>query len=580
MGWTGISLSLPAGVTGLNDALGSALNVVKNALESIKTEAQALQAIVVPADDATVVAFNAALQAVIDAVNQLLDEVLDNAGIYVLTIPLPKKGIISISAGGNPDEPGSNQILAPIGNLLAQMPPEQIAVLRNSSIFEQAFNPATLYVGGNAYFLKTLAESLHDGGDEGRPRFARSDNWAYLLGIAGASDLPSVTTLAVYVDQLLGQGLHAETVASSRSVASVVPTGIRVSPTGRGLGAVVQWEPVFADRILDSYDGARVVATRFAVIRSEDFRVKTTYRVADLFAGDLVEGMTGQFGATVVHVEDYDGITSRWVDTNVQPGHTYFYQVAFATRIENGLPNEPNPQPIGFDKLSACQQFRLPEANNRNVQRPLSTAPDWVRTPSVAALFPPINQFLDKVQEMLRSLGRSSQTVTQRNNAYIAYLEREIARLTRQTQEFENYSRQISNILQAPSQGLFTTTGSGTGTTAAFLADVINKFNDPEDTNKPPFVNGDEYVTGFVLLAVGPDPTAVARALLAFQQFFGGPSQADPVVAGVNSVKTALAGIEQNLIDAIANPNAPAGPNNGFNSNMTPSTNGDSDCTT
>ncbi len=593
MPWQALNLSLPEELSTIGSGISSGLSAVKSALQAAKQQIQAMQALAAVSDDPTTAAYNAAIQAVVTAALELIDEILDSAGIYILIVPLPKKGIVVLASGNSPDEPGTNSVEAPIGNILAQLPAADAAQMRGSSLFEQAFNPASTFTGGNAYFIKTLTESLHDAGDEERPRFQRSDTWAWTVAIAGASDVTSIASLATFLDKLLGQNQHADAVGSSRGVTSIVPVGVRVAPSGRGQVAVVEWDPVPPSKLLESYGGARLVPTRFAVIRSTDFRARTAFKVGDLFTGELTDGATGQFGATCVHLHDYDGITSRWIDDGVEPDINYFYHVAFATRLEPGTADpsrsttpgeeEPQTQDMGFEKLSACMPFKLPSATDKGMQRTMSKPPDWIRTPSVAQMFPPVNKFIDKIKEQIKTMAKSSQTAAKKDEAYLAFLDRELVRYTKQINEITNYIGQIQSILDAPHNGLYSNLGSGTGNVSAFLSDVMKAFNDTSDENSPPFTHGDEYVTGVVLLAVGPDAAKVQKAFAALQSLFAPPTDdqaTNPVGAGVASVRTALAEIEQHLIDAIANPNAPGTPSGAFNEDLTPAApgTGDSDC--
>jgi len=589
MAWKSLDLTLPPAVDTLASAVGNGLDAVKGALTLVRTQARATQTLVQTEEGVRVQLANAAVQASVSAISGFVNQLLDSAGVYVLVVPLPKKGLVSFaSRPNNPDEPGSNFVQIPEQNILNGLPASSANQLRQSPSFSQIFNPRDLFLGGNAYFVKTLAESLYDAGDRNRPKFSPQSYWAYSLLVAGATDVTSLLSSATFFDRLFGRARSANGVSASRGVSDFVPRNIRVGPSGRGHFPVLEWERVPQSVALLSYDGARVVPTEYAVIRSTDFRAKTAASVLDLFSStDLREGQTGRFGAKVLKVARYDGIVNRYIDTEEFTASSVFYHVAFKSRTEApagagaSVPAPPRSNAAGeprtdsaarvenpYNLLSSCAEWRRPTSNAQLTDSRLSAAPDWARTSSVAAIFPGLERLLDLAVENLQTLSGASRNINETNNAYLNMLSREVDRLTRQIAEINGYLSQLQAIFSTPNADVFTTTRHGQGGVGSFLSDVILTMDDTRDPNRPNFDTGDEYVTGVVLLCVGPDPAPIAAAFDMLEGLFG--SSADnEALAGLESIQTSLTEVEAAL--------AAAAPSVAFDESMQPRPPGEPD---
>lgn len=595
MSWVPLKLNIPEAIADTGTQIGNALTALTSLLQVVKAQAQIIQTFVRTEEQPRVQAANAALQGIIEALIETVNQLLDDVGIYVLLVPVPKKGLVRIAARpDNPDEAGSNFVQLPMTNVAAQMNPARAQQMRNSPTFAKVFNPEELFVGGNAHFVKTVAESLFDSGDRNRPRFPKSSYWTYTMMLGGASDLTGIMSIATFLDNLFGVSRGANTVSASRGLSSIVPNNVRTRPSGRGFYPVIEWDQVPAERVLASYDGARVVATKYAIIRSTDFRAKTAYRVTDLFNNPVLTlNMTGQYGSKVIGIATYDGLISQFTDTTVPSAdQSYFYHVAFQTRVEGadrgGAPQprvgaspapgtEPRAVEGAFEILSTCSEYRAPSSSQRQAPTRLSKAPDWYKSPSIASLFPALSRFVDQMQEQLRTLATAAQGVSQRNDAYVNFIDREIAKYTRQAGEIQGFVGQLQSILTNGTNGIYSCVRTGQGSVGDFFADMIEAMDDPEDKNVPPFDNGDEYVTGVILLAVGPSDQAIRGAAAAFEALFGAAGGLEPAVAGIDSILEQATTIEAELIGALNAGAAPSEPSRTFNDDLSPRAPGEGD---
>lgn len=568
MPWQSLQLTPPPALATLTQGFSAGVNVLKGALQLVVAQAHAYSTFLRINEGAPVDAASAALQAGLLAATNLLNGVLDDTGAYVLLIPIPKKGLVGVvSSPDMPSEPGSNFVQFPTTGVLSQLSAATADRLRTSPSFATLFSEGSVAIGGNPYVVKTVGESLYDLGDRNRPKFTNDSYWAYTLLMTGANDLSTVIRAAQLFDRLFVKGNASGAVGASKSVANVVPSGLRVGPSGRGTFAVLEWETVPASRILESYDRARVTATEYAIIASTDFRAKTASSVLDLFGtSNLTAGLTGLYGSRVLAVTPYDGVVSRYLDERTfEQGSTVYYHIAFKTRIENdpptastqapppqdrrpGVPRSATNEPVQlpYGPLSSCAEYRVRKATDAR----LSKAPDWIRSPSLAQLIPGVDSVVDRVNERLTELRRISARGSEINGALLRALERQVSRLETQIAELTQLLNRVNDTLSGAPPGVFATTRSGSGSVGAFLTDIATALDDTSDSNRPPFDSGDEFVVGALILAVGPNAAGVAAAFDSLLALFG-PPDTTGALAGINSVTASLTDVETALVDSI-----------------------------
>ena len=608
MTWVSVSPQAPEGLTQAAQAVAESLGVLQTALQVVKVEAQATALLVTSTESAAVTAANAAIQGVISTVNSAIDAVLDDTGLFLLPIPLPKIGRARLSPFGGIDDnqgfgkgndEGSNLIEYPVNNILARASESERAVFESNELLQQILSPPDMILGGNAHVLKTISEALFDAGDANRPRFGSTATFGYALFLAGSSNVSDLLSVASYFDRLIGGSVSSNHVGSSRGMSHVVPQGVRVSPSGRNNFAIIEWDLVSASVALGSYDSATVYVNKYAVIRSTDLRARGARSVQDLFpTSELTEGLTGVYGAKVLKVAAYDGVVTRYVDSEtLNPATTYYYHVALSTRVDPSIMPVPDqsgvlseeaaagqaePQVIGFGPLSSAVQFRKPARRDDYGGRGLSKAPDFIRTPSVVALVPPLNGIIDYIQTYLTSLGSRIQNAATRNQQLIDFLDSEIRRYGLIIDQINAKLTQLQSFFATPSfpAGIYGTLRSGTGSATSFIADIAAALADDSDENAPPFRSGDEFTTGVLMLAVGPNPAPVLAAFDLLKALLTPSTNADPALAGIRSINTQLAAVETDLVNRITGgTNAVENASVTFNANMTPRAAGAGDAT-
>lgn len=607
--WIEFSPSVPAEVTTITSGVVQGLSLLRSSLELVKTQAEAVGNLVAAQENAATVAANAAIRTLLTAVNQAIASTLDSTGLYVLAIPIPKRGLSRYMPGDlvTPDgdrvappvaREASNFLSYPASNINNQGSAATQAALQNSTLVQQIFGPIDLMLGGNAYFLRTVSESIFDPNDANKPRLTPTSKWAYMALLAGATDLTSIVGIAGFFDRMFGGFQNANHVGSSRGVENLVPRDVEVTPSGRGGHAIIQWAPVPSSTTLRSFDHSTIIAKRYAVIRSTGLQARTAQRVTDLFSTrELTVGLRGSYGAQVIAVNDYDGVVNRYVDTSdLTEGETYYYHVAFATQIlpairpigpasvDEGENIVGGPQAreryLSFDLLSRGAMFQKPVRRADYASAALGTAPDWVRTPSVAGVVPPIEQFIAVIRDYVQALASAATTASTRADEYVAFLNAEIARYGSRIDRVNQLLSQISTVFETPDVGVYATLRTGEGGISSVIASLAQALEETTDT-APPFLTGDEFVTGFFLLGADDSISNVLRVASLLQLFFTPGNSNDPALAGIQSVNTLLASVEANLVSQITGgSNSPAEAAVTFNADMTPRPvgSGDSSC--
>lgn len=599
MAWKRLQPKIPPEIQEVSTKVVEGLNAVKSALELAQASIEITQTLVQTQAGAAVTLTNRAIQLVIDAVQGLLDSFLDDTGAYILLVPLPKKGLVAIAAQPDtPDEPGSNYVGFPDSALLSALPEATAASLRASPSFAAIFDTSTLSLGGNAYLVQTIAKSIYDAGDRNRPQFTGDNYWAYAMTVAGAPDITALLTALTFLDRFFAPPRSANSMSASRGVLDIVASQVRANPSGRGRTPVIEWDRVPSFVPLTSYDQSTVVARRYAIIRTTDFRTKTATSILDIFpTAEITEGMTGPGGAKVLKIGNYDGLRNRYVDTEaLQAGTTYYYFVAFQARVMNSMagpdsgnsrPRSPGEDPdevtprytdLPFGLVSSSAEWRAPASAAQLSSTRLSQAPDWYRTKSVAAVMPGLERFLDIVNELLESFRQSALGVSGRAREYLNQIASVVTQLEKRIEDLQQAVGKFTAIFSNVNVGVYATTGTGKGPAGSFIADVVQAIDDQADENRPPFDVGDEYVVAAIVAVVSPDAAVVATAKTLLDLIFGGGGATSPALAGIESIQTELAQIEQGLIDQITGGGtAPSGASLAFDESMQPRPLGEAD---
>jgi hypothetical protein len=567
--WQSLSLKSPEALQQINTLLQQGIDLFKEALQTYKTLLQTTIAQQNDPQTATQNAVNQAIKEGVAAAKELINQIMLSTGCYVLLVPLPKKTLIRPELLNSTDKAGLSPSYFPAGPFFKDMNETTRQDLYNKIDFRYIFSPDASNIGGNMYLIKTVIESMYDGGDINRPRWQGKMYWGYGTVVIGGIDYSQVANLIVYLDKIFSGVTRNNNGSLDRGQTSYVPSNITVRIAyAEGVNnphVIISWPPVSPKKNLPSFNSSRLIPIRMAIIRSTNFQICNAKLITDLFnTADIKENDTGTYGSTVITEGRFDAITSSFIDyTELVEGTTYYYIVTFKTKLITADSTIESPYHI----LSSIGQIKY-SAKNTSTLSP-SKPPDWIRTPSIASIIPPLAQAVYEITLLLDKLVAGSQSYVDRRQAYMAFIDEQINRYTTKTLNILNQIQRLLQIFIAPTVliGGHVKIDTNYGTVSEFLTSYINAITDPIDPNRPKYEDGTEYITSLIFLAAAPGPAPVNNLVAACRALFE-PLPADsPITTALNTINQNLNTVEQSVIDELAGPTSIT--SNTFNPDMT-----------
>lgn len=551
--WQGIGLpKLPPELTAALEALSSLGNTATAGLQLVADLLDVIANLNISLDPV-----KAVLKAAIAAIEAGLNALLNDAGAYVLYVPVRRQIVVSpliqeaLSITGiDPPRNKTYNALVLEAKLTANNP-------RVAEFFKR---PAD---GGNAGFLRTVSESVIDEKDPNRPMFGAASYVGGIHVMAGASDYINLLSLITALDGFL-------TSPGSRGLAVAgfpVPQNLRGQSvrllTGQ-LGARLSWDAQVRQVNVPSLKSTCLV-TQVAIIRSKDPKSIGATSPEGLFGtNQLTKGKKTADGLTeVIDVIDTatqigseffsaPSVPSTYDDNTgtLEEGVPYYYFATYNLKVGPLLDSviaeevENYPQ-IGFYRLS---NFAAVTPQARSARSGKGTPPDWIRTPSVIDLIPQAGDLLNLLIATLRQFEAGLSANLDAIKQYISFLQGEIARLKALIAQITSIIEKLTSILsQTPSVGIYGRTFAGKGGVDFMLADLAMSLS-PQNTDpgRPPFDRGDEFVTGAVILVGGPSEDGVMAVVSMIQTLFGlgGTGAGDPLADAIASIDAQLSAAE------------------------------------
>jgi hypothetical protein len=261
--------------------------------------------------------------------------------------------------------------------------------------------------------------------------------------------------------------------------------------------------------------------TRYAVLRvKNDVRALAAANVIDLMGTrDLSVGKKFNGGnAEVIAEGELDVTTVSYIDSNVSAtkDDAFYYALAWKLTAYNqdATVAQESGTPLDYWYISnVVRVVPFPTL-------PTATPPNWIRTPSIASLFPPFADLLRRLVMELENFADKILGVADLMKQYIDFLKSEIARYEALINYILDEIAKLKALFDLPTAGIYMRTFKGKGGNIFFETDLAKSLL-PGYPNMPPFSKGDEFVTGVILMTGGylPDVEAFIAAL---ELFFGG----------------------------------------------------------
>jgi len=542
MGWQKWELDLPdlspgADLAKIIDKLREFLEVIVGILETI------LNFITAFTDPLA-----SAIKSLIDKIKETIEGFLEDVGVYVLHVPIRKRLMTNFLNLGDitPDWAGNLGIFGEgvadtdsPGNSGQILPPWQDDNLNDFLV------QANRYNGGNYGFFKTVIESLWDQGDINRPQFFDEDDYVGGVVMLMGTDFDPLGFLDD-IWKLFGifdLGIDGVPKAprpkglKGRAITPIVKTS--TNATGGKFSAFLEWEPVEVPITqLTDLGGVILFPERYAVLRSKNnVNALAANSVPDLMGTrTLSSGAT--FGPTeVIYEGSYDPMDVTFIDEDIaaEPDDSFYYTIAWKLKGYNADEAVTDDGGTPYDYWYTSNVVRIVPYPTR----PGSTPPDWIRTPSIASIFPQFAYFLRMIVAELEKLAGKLVGALDFITDYVEFLKSEIARYEALVNRILDAIEAIQAKFDLPTSGVYYRLFKGQGGNTFFIQDLALSLRSSY-ASSPPFHKGDEYVTGVILMTGGPEVLVETLMTLMGWLFGGSASGLTPVLEGLDTAVMAI----------------------------------------
>jgi hypothetical protein len=530
MAWTTFELpKIPTPVTTAVDSLKTIASTASAALTVVKTLVQALSAVEIASLSASQIAINAAVTAVMTAIDSLTND----TGIYVLLVPPRSRVVIpdavraalASSIGVSPTTTGLQT---------QAMFDGETKTTQTANILNTLFSAT----GGNAGFVRSVTESFDDLGDSNRPMLSSTDAVAGMYIVAGADNISSLLPFTNGMSSLMAPGrptaLDAPSIPAPQNLRAYVVTDKNV---------LLKWtfqQPTVEIPTLGTFS----LVTEIAVIRSTSVTLLSAATPQELFGtNQLSVGMkTGDTFTEVISVEPYTGVgfKSTYLDDSEHAlGTGYYYAISFHIKLGGSLElSSGGGTDIGFPRLSNVAKVYLSQLDHGTPRSTVGVPPDWYRTPRVVDLFPAVGNLLNQISALAFQFSDTTMGYGDLLKANVKVIEQQIKSYTDLATQLTAASAAISAFSSINLGSVSSRTFAGIGGNDFIKKDIITAFGDTTDPNRPAF-DGDQFVAGVVLLATTPSAVALLNDLM------GSLSVAQSIIAdALAKIDVALGTIE------------------------------------
>lgn len=493
MAWVSWNLKDSVAIKSLG-SIESSLAPVTSALEGILEFVKAIAEIAAKFDLDVSDPSTAALRALIDAVRAVLEDLTEDAGCYFLPIPLRLKNVIpedtlifDPTPGGPEAADLSNIFLPPVGGSIT---------------------------AGNYGFMKDVMDSLADRNDILRPQFDEDAHVAALVIVAGASSYLDMLPLVAKLKRLFagkkrkssaGEGMASPDYPKLRGLkATIVPSAVgalekrnnRLFGDGSAThpyAVKLEWD--LPERIIVEPNGDNrytFTIKKVGVFRSET-RITQTTNPTTLASDYALKDF------------EFDGLTNEFYDDTIELNRTYYYAAGYEIEAKWDRKNVNDEFVLQgtttYDASTEVQVTSIDIPQEINVLPRSGTPPDWTLLATPLSIIPDLMDVVDSVNLFLDSLEKRLETQGEKSENYIQTLSNEIRRYGQVALNVISTIQDIIDLVTFPDVYIGVTTLAGKGGNQFFVNALGRALTDGSDASRPPFDQGDEAVTGFILYA-------------------------------------------------------------------------------
>jgi len=539
--WSNFELpKLPSGVSDAANSFTSVLDTLTTTLKVFQSVLQMLSATEIANLSATQVAIKAAT----DAISSAIQSLKQDAGVYILFVPPRKRLVVSSVVEAALKRVGMSlkEFLA-----TAQKVGLDATLAGDDTELRRYFEEVAGASGGNPGFLRTVFDSLNDEGDVNRPQLSPTDAIYGACVVAGSSDYAQLLNFLLAFKTLFGTNQPGAEMLPSQFP---VPEGVTARATLDGV--FVEWvhSPGLVE--LPALD-LSVAVRRATVIRSRSAKLLGVTNVADVFGTvTLSKGLKAGAGDDAVEVVAVlEGSQNTYLDVSATDRVPFYYAVSYhwttgsMLELLAGLGDER-----GFVRLS-----NVAKANPLNALGSSLSAkgvpPDWIRTPSVAAVIPDLARLLGRLESAVAQFSGATTGYGDMLKKYLEYLGTEITKYEELATDLGGTIRRLTSMLDTDMNvGMYAKQIEGVGGTDFLKTDLAAAFAPSSiDPQRPPFDRGDEFVGGLVVIVTAPTAAALAPAKALLSQLLLSSSAAgSAVTVALEQIDAVLDAAEREIL--------------------------------
>lgn len=528
----------------LADALILAASIIKTATEIIA-------ALVTDALNVEATLIKAALQAIEDILNQLIQ---GTAAIHLLVVP-PRRMLPVINDNATPWTIDNNPYTT-IGSSVASVDDARSFYEKLDAIFN--------VLGGNPAYGRTVLDSLGDENDRNRPQYDATNAYYSVVILAGAT---SILELFDYILALMSLFKGKARTMMPPSIAPP-PQDLRATtiaaPNSGRVAVRLSWQNAPSQQELRAFDDAKPLLLRIdelAVVRTTDPTLVTAKLWSDLLLGyqptalssseterqNVKTFTTSKGQVDLIRIFKFNSGRDSYVDDDPKlvKGVAYHYSVAY--RYALAIPDLDG-------KVTDARYVKQNYAAISNVVKTLvdkdrypthhaGILPDWDMTPNALDLIPDLKFFLALIKNYIETMKSQVAGAQSALNGYVAFLKSEIDRYTTYAIDIANRIRTLSELAKLLQGGIYVSVIDGaSGGTQAFMSELMTRLTDESDSSAPPFFRHG-VTAGMVIYAGAPNPAALesVKALLALLFGLGGSGSAlEQAIDSIDNVMVAL----------------------------------------
>lgn len=500
------------------DKFGSLVQKMADYLDTLASILDAFLKFVQDFDDP----LTQALKAIIDEIKSLIEGLLDQAGGYMLYVPIAKRFQTNFL--------GLGDITPNWASSLGIFESDVSPIDYNDPGLSKLLTDANRYAGGNAGFFRIILDSLYDTGDLNRPQFYNDADYiggVTLLTGTGQDPLGILDDLWTLGGMFNLPDSMPRVPRPKNLTAKVLRhTSLDAEGSEYEFDTFLTWDPPEpAITTLRDLGGATVYPDRYAIIRCKnDVGALAATNIIDLMGSrSISNGDTSTDGkCTVIYEDTYNLTDVNYLDKNVVAARddTFYYVIAWKLKGNNPDDVEDSGNETTFDYWHISNVARVVPYSTI----PDSTYPDWLRTPSVASMFPSIAVMLRRMTAYIEGIAGKIISVSATHDSYVQVLRDEVLFYEQLAGNILAQVEKLENLFKLPASGVYARSFSGLGGNRFFISDLASSLVPKPGKIVPPFHKGDEYVTGVVILAGGPKPSieAFLSALNLFIDVSGG----------------------------------------------------------